>query len=111
LFVAPVLFAAVLAVVLATAPVAAALSADVAVVTDWLFCACSAAIKLCIKADIACEGSCVDDVPLDAVLVAEPAAALVPLVDELVPSLPMSWVSVCKIEPNNPLPADDEPLV
>jgi hypothetical protein len=51
------------------------------------------------KADIACEGSCVEDVPPVEAL----ALVLVPLLAALVlPPMP-SWLNAWKMEPNRPL--------
>lgn len=85
---------------LAAAPETAVASVDAAVVlAAWPFCACSAAIRLCMKADMACWGSWVEDVPPVEAL----ALVLVPLLDALVLSPTPSWLSAWKMEPNRVL--------
>lgn len=85
-----------MAVVLATAPVAEVASVAAVVLAAWPLCACNAAIRLCMKADIACEGSCVPPVEALAVVLAPLLVALV-----LLPT--PSWLSAWKMEPNSPL--------
>lgn len=105
------LAAGLAAVVLATAPVAAAASVVAAVVLAvWAFCACSAAIRLCIKADMAWAGSWVDEVPPEEALAPALVLVLVPLLDALALPPTPSWLSAWKIEPNKPL-LDEAPLV
>ena len=98
-----------MALVLATAPAAAvgSVASVVAVVLAvWPLCACRAAIRLCMKADMACEGSCVEEVAPEEAL----ALALAPLLDApaLLPT--PSWLRAWKMEPNKPLLDEGAPV-
>lgn len=97
--------AAVVATVPETAPVAVVpvTLSGVAELAACAFCACSAAIRLCMKADIACNGSCVEEALLD-VLPAVVAPALVAALVALGALTPPNWDSAWKIAPNRPLP-------
>lgn len=81
----------VVAAVPATALLAEALAvaSEVVVLAGWPFCACRAAIRVCIKADMACAGFCVEDVLLVDVL-PEDALVAAALVAEALPDKPIT---------------------